>query len=52
MTSVLGRTLRLVGKPPVFSRFISTTNKPNYAFAFDIDGVLIKGKRQIPEASR
>ncbi|RCH85863.1 hypothetical protein CU098_003770, partial [Rhizopus stolonifer] len=34
------------------SRFISTISKPNYAFAFDIDGVLIKGKRRIPEATR
>ncbi|KAI8062245.1 HAD-like domain-containing protein [Gongronella butleri] len=34
-----------------FTRFHSTAAaKPNYAFAFDIDGVLIKGKRTIPQA--
>ncbi|OBZ90468.1 putative CDP-alcohol phosphatidyltransferase class-I family protein C22A12.08c [Choanephora cucurbitarum] len=38
--------------PVGFARTISTVAKPNYAFAFDIDGVLIKGKRRIPEATR
>ncbi|KAI7888702.1 HAD-like domain-containing protein [Mucor mucedo] len=52
MTSVLTRGFM---KRQAFSRCISTTTvggKPNYAFAFDIDGVLIKGKRLIPEATR
>lgn len=44
MASVLKRSFGI--KQNVFrsfgSRYISTTNKPNYAFAFDIDGVLIK----------
>ena len=29
------------------ARCISTTRRPNYAFAFDIDGVLIKVKLKI-----
>jgi hypothetical protein len=45
MTSILRRTAILASKRPVLNLFvrpISTTRKPNYAFAFDIDGVLIK----------
>ncbi|CAO3649520.1 unnamed protein product [Mucor fragilis] len=56
MTSILNRAAFAVyGKRAAFSgtcRSISTIQKPNYAFAFDIDGVLIKGKRRIPEATR
>ncbi|KAI9031695.1 HAD-like domain-containing protein [Phycomyces nitens] len=36
----------------VVRTLVNTPMKPNYAFAFDIDGVLIKGKRTIPEAKR
>ncbi|KAI8143055.1 HAD-like domain-containing protein [Fennellomyces sp. T-0311] len=32
--------------------FSQAATKTDYAFAFDIDGVLIKGKRTIPEARR
>lgn len=49
MTSILNRAAFAVyGKKAAFSgicRSISTIQKPNYAFAFDIDGVLIKVTR-------
>ncbi|KAI9272692.1 HAD-like domain-containing protein [Phascolomyces articulosus] len=41
-------TTRLHG----YRAFSSKVAPKNYAFAFDIDGVLIKGKRTIPEAKR
>ena len=47
MTSILNRAFTLYRKPTAYdgvSRCISTIQKPNYAFAFDIDGVLIKVK--------
>ncbi|KAI7906483.1 HAD-like domain-containing protein [Cokeromyces recurvatus] len=55
MTNVLRASSSFVIKKAFhqnFFRSISTVNKPNYAIAFDIDGVLIKGKRPIPEATR
>lgn len=46
MTSILNRAAFTVySRNAAFggiSRSISTIQKPNYAFAFDIDGVLIK----------
>ncbi|ORE04773.1 HAD-superfamily hydrolase [Rhizopus microsporus var. microsporus] len=51
MTAMLKRNF-LAKAINTTARFISTANKGNYAFAFDIDGVLIKGKRRIPEATR
>ncbi|KAG1470748.1 hypothetical protein G6F56_002503 [Rhizopus delemar] len=51
MTSIFRNSLfRKTGE--ILTRSISTANRPNYAFAFDIDGVLIKGKSLIPEATR
>ncbi|QPG74817.1 hypothetical protein FOA43_002153 [Brettanomyces nanus] len=35
----------------VLSRFSSTVSKSDIGFAFDIDGVLIKGSKPIPEAT-
>ncbi|KAI9474286.1 MAG: HAD hydrolase [Benjaminiella poitrasii] len=53
MTSIVGTTFRIRQTVrQYFFRSISTTSRPNYAFAFDIDGVLIKGKRPILEATR
>ncbi|KAI9244543.1 HAD hydrolase [Sporodiniella umbellata] len=51
MATIFRKSVLTVTRKP-WSRFISTVNKPNYAFAFDIDGVLIKGKKLIPEATR
>ncbi|KAG1046649.1 hypothetical protein G6F46_007586 [Rhizopus delemar] len=51
MTSIIRSNL-FKNKCKLFARSISTANRPNYAFAFDIDGVIIKGKRLIPEATR
>ncbi|ANB15819.1 hypothetical protein AWJ20_3463 [Sugiyamaella lignohabitans] len=39
-----------VSRAPVFRRFLTTANNKNVAFAFDIDGVLIKGSKTIPQA--
>ncbi|CEP13796.1 hypothetical protein [Parasitella parasitica] len=56
MTSILNRIgFNLHSRKAALSaisRSFSTFQKPNYAFAFDIDGVLIKGKHHIPEATR
>ncbi|SAM08930.1 hypothetical protein [Absidia glauca] len=45
----LKQSIRHFASTPLTLRSLLT--KPNYAFAFDIDGVLIKGKKPIAEAT-
>ncbi|ORY92158.1 HAD hydrolase [Syncephalastrum racemosum] len=50
--SRLSKTVFLAPRSCVARAYSSKAPHPGYAFAFDIDGVLIKGSRTIPEARK
>ncbi|KAI8973249.1 HAD-like domain-containing protein [Mycotypha africana] len=50
--SLLNVFAKSVSKQRRFTTVQPSYTTTNYAFAFDIDGVLIKGKKPIPEATR